>query len=263
MSYTPVIPLGGLAGWRFLQKTMPRQTEAHDRQASIRRDEAYFRDRIGSVQTARELVADRRLLAVALGAFGLQSDINNRFFIRKVLEDGSLDPKALANRLADKNYLRLTQAFGFGDGVFPATGRPGFADQILSRWKERSFEVAVGTQNEAMRLALNARREIAALAAGNLTETAKWFSVMGSAPLRRVVETALGLPAQFASIDIDQQRAVLEERARAQFGAPTVTQFADPARLETLIQRFLLRDGAAAAGPSTSGASVALRLLGG
>lgn len=45
----------------------------------IRNDEAYFRAKIGSVKTAEQLVSDRRLLKVALGAFGLEADINNRF----------------------------------------------------------------------------------------------------------------------------------------------------------------------------------------
>ena len=38
---------------------------------------------------------------MALGAFGLQDDINNRYFIRKILEEGTTNEDALANRFSD------------------------------------------------------------------------------------------------------------------------------------------------------------------
>ena len=121
MTYAPVVPFGGLAGWAFLTRTREAQKTAFASSPAVQRDEAYFRDRIGGISSAEELVSDRRLLSVALGAFGLEDDINNRYFIRKVLEDGTLDPKALGNKLADKRYLELSKAFGFGDYATPRT----------------------------------------------------------------------------------------------------------------------------------------------
>jgi len=78
MSFGPVIPVGGYAGWRFLQRTVEVQKERFVASAKMQRDEAYFRDRIGGISSAEELVADRRLLQIALGAFGLGEDIGNK-----------------------------------------------------------------------------------------------------------------------------------------------------------------------------------------
>ena len=114
MSFQPTIPLGGVAGWTFLKRTLATQKSAHAASSQLDREAIYFREKIGTIKTAEDLVADRRLLRVALGAFGLSGDLNNRFFIRKVLESSALDTKSLANKLSDKRYGELSPAFGFG-----------------------------------------------------------------------------------------------------------------------------------------------------
>ena len=73
--------------------------------------------------SAADLVADRRLLKVALGAFGLEGEIDKKAFVRKILEEGTADPASLANRLTDKSYYKLAEAFGFGDLGGARTGR--------------------------------------------------------------------------------------------------------------------------------------------
>ena len=86
MSYQPVIPSAGLAGWNFLQRTYDAQFKAFNASAQLQRDTDYFREKVGEIQSAEDLVKDRRLLSVALGAFGLQDDIDNRYFIQKILQ---------------------------------------------------------------------------------------------------------------------------------------------------------------------------------
>ena len=259
MSFSPVVPSGGYAGWTFLKRTQDRQQVAFQADPVFKRDEAYFRARIGSVSSAEQLVSDRRLLKVALGAFGLDADINNKFFLRKVLEDGTLSADALSSKLADKRYQEFSAAFGFGDFAVPRTKLSDFADKMLTRYSQRQFEIAVGTRSDSMRLAMNAEREVGALAAKKTGEDAKWFTVMGNAPLRAVIQTAFNLPKSFASVDIDQQLGVFKERARQFFGADSVTQFSDPAKMDALLRRYLTL--ADQGGASVSGGTVALQLL--
>lgn len=245
MTFTPAIPVAGYAGWAFLKRTLPAQTAAFAGSNDLKRDEDYFRAKIGKVDTAEQLVSDRRLLRVALGAFGLDNDINNTFFIRKVLEDGTFKPESLANRLADKQYQKLSSAFGFGDFATPSTKISTFADKILASYRTRQFEIAVGEQNPEMRFALNLQRELPAIAGRtNSTENAKWFTVMGNAGLRRVFEKALGLPAGLGGLDLDQQLGAFKEKAQAQLGSDTISQFSDPAKLEGLVRRYMMRSQA-------------------
>ncbi|MGB3146863.1 MAG: DUF1217 domain-containing protein [Paracoccaceae bacterium] len=241
MSFTPVIPTGGFSGWRFLSRTLDAQKAAFGRDAALKRDEDYFRQKIGSVVTAEALVSDRRLMSVALTAYGLEGDINSKAFIRKILEDGTLGPDALGNRLADKRYLEFSKAFGFGDFAVPNTQLSTFADKILHAYEERKFEAAVGEQDNGMRLGLNADRELAALAGRALSTDGKWFTALGSPPLREVLQTGLGLPRSFTSVNLDQQLTILKERAEKLFGSDDLAQFSDPEKREKLVRLYLVR----------------------
>lgn len=260
MSFQPVLPYGGLVGWSFLKRTMESQTNSFNNVPGIQRDTQYFEQTIGKIDSAEALVADRRLLRVALGAFGLSEDIDNKYFIRKILEDGTLNDDALANRLSDTRYKDLSSAFGFGDFDTPSTKISTFGSEITDAYRARQFEVAVGDQDESLRLALNARRELAELGESTASENAKWFLVMGSPPLRKVFETALGLSSSFSQLDIDRQLELFKERSNSQFGAETVSQFTDPATRESLVERYLVMAQISLAPPSTS-AQIALTLL--
>lgn len=261
MTYTPAIPLGGYAGWSFLKRTYDTQTKAFQASTEIRRDEDYFRAKIGSVKTAEQLVSDRRLLKVALGAYGLDNDINNRFFIRKVLEDGTLKDGTLANRLADKQYRALSAGFGFGDYSVPRTQLSDFADKTLAAYKTRRFETAVGAQNNDMRLALNVERELPVLAGKSSSDAVKWFTAMGNGPLRQVFETALNIPASIGALDLDRQLEIFRTKAEAVFGNEGIAQFTDPAKMDALVRRFLLQSEVAALGTTTSASAGALALM--
>ena len=260
MSYTPIIPASGYAGWKILTRTMTKQKAAFAASAEIKRDEDYFRKKIGSIKTAEELVADRRLLKVALGAFGLESDINNKYFIRKVLEEGTLDSTALANKLADKTYLKLSKTFGFGDYSKPSTGLSDFADNILAKYEARQFEVAVGESDDTFRLALAAQRDLPELAAGSSSDNTKWYSVIGSKSLSAVMRTALGLPESVASLNVDQQLVIYKQKSEKVFGTSEFSTFKDTATLDKLAKLYLVRAQIASAS-SVSAGSTALQLL--
>lgn len=261
MSFSPVLPMSGYTGWSFLKRTYDTQVQSFNAAPMMQRDVDYFRDRIGTVTTAEELVSDRRLLRVALGAFGLDADIGNRYFIQRVLTDGTTDSDALSSKLADKQYARFSAAFGFGDGGVPATRTEGFADRIVAAYQTRQFEVAVGQQDDNMRLALNAQRELAALAGTNSSDDTKWFTIMGSEPLRRVFETAFGLPSGFVSLDLDRQLSVLRDKMQALTGDSEPGQFTDADRLDSLLRRFLVRAEASSGYSLTTPGAGALQLL--
>ncbi|KJZ21144.1 DUF1217 domain-containing protein [Loktanella sp. S4079] len=260
MTFQPILPLTGYSGWRFLENTLDKQQEAFASSQPVVRDTDYFRENIGSITTAEDLVNDRRLLSVALGAYGLDDDINNRFFIKKILEDGTTADDALANRLADNRYADFSEAFGFGDNAIPATLSEGFADKIISRYETRQFAQAVGEQDNDLRLALNVADGVSDILDRNSTNTGQWYSMMGNAPMRNVVQTALGLPSSTSSIDVDQQLEIYQERAKSVLGIDSFAQLAEPEAQEKLIRMFLIRSDAANMSAS-SGSSTALTLL--
>ncbi|MBK0325731.1 DUF1217 domain-containing protein [Rhodobacteraceae bacterium F11138] len=261
MSYMPVIPNTGLAGWQFLQRTYDAQFEAFNTSSQLQREADYFTDNIGDIQSAEDLVADRRLLKVALGAYGLQDDIDNRYFIQKILSDGVGSDDALANKLSDERYARLSEAFGFGPGETATTGLAGKMADVVQLYRTQSFEVSVGEQDDTMRVALYAQRELTELAEKDVSEETKWFTLMGLAPLRSMFETALGLPSAFGQIDIDQQLEVLQDKTAAITGDDSVSQFSDPENLEKLTTHYLARSQIAGLNAANSSGANALALL--
>jgi hypothetical protein len=261
--FKPATPIGGYAGWKLFERTIVRQREAFANSASIKRDIAYFKEKVAKVETPADLIADRRLLSVALGAFGLESEIGKKAIIRRVMEEGTLDPKSFANRLNDPRWKAFAKAFSFGDLIPPAFDASFFRDDIAVRFRERAFEAAVGDSNQSFRLAMNFKREIKAIAEGQNVDKVGWLQIMGQRPLRAVVEAALGLPQSIGALDIDRQRAIFEEKAAQVFGSESARLFLDEDNVETAIRRFLTSEAAATGDGASVRGSAALAMLSG
>lgn len=260
MTYRPVLIGDGYLGWQFLQRTKEPQKAAHAATEAARRDEAYFRAHIAGVNSAEDLVRDRTLLRVTLTAFGLQDDLQNRAYLQKVFESSIYDPKSFVNRLTDKRYYQMAQAFGFADRVVPRNQFQGFADDILGKFRDRSFEVAVGEQSGDMRLSLALQRDLPELAAKAIGDSARWFTLLGTPSLREVFERAFNLPTAFGQLDLDRQVDILRRKTESLTGAATVEQFTRPEALDALTRRFLLM-GQISQIQGVSGQSAALSLL--
>jgi len=257
MSYLPTLPSGAYMGWLAWQRQGTLHQKVFDNSAAQIRKADYFRENIAKATTAEALVNDRRLLDVALGAFGLSDDINSRFFIRKVLEGGTLKEGALALRLADPRYRELAAAFGYGDFSVPSTVLSDFSEKILTAWKERSLEVTLSQVNEPLRIALNAQRELPKIADRSATsENTKWYSIIGQPALRELFRKAFNLPIAFGALNLDRQITILAEKSEALLGDRSPAQFGDPDKIEKLIRRYLLNTDAENAGAGNSPASV-------
>ena len=252
---------GGIAGWNILKRTAAAQMKMVQQDPVVARTTAYVRDKIADAGTPDALVSDYRLLSAALGAFGLEGDIANKAFIRKILESDLSDDKSLVNRLSDKRYLRLAQAFRYDRG--DATVRSaGFGDKLSTQYVEREFERRVGDGDQDLRIALNARRELANLANRTSTNDTLWFEVLGNPPLRRMFEVGLGFdPKSFGQLPVDRQHAELKGKADKMFGSDSFAVFRDEASVEKLIKTFLVRAQMTQTSAAATGYSNALTLL--
>lgn len=248
-------------GWQFLQATYDSQFEAFTQSTEIQREQEYFRENIADIDTAEDLVADRRLLLVALTAFGLEDDIDNKYFVQKVLEDGTSADDALANRLADDRYSEFSDAFGFGPAQIQRNKLSYFPDDILSQYQSQSFEVAVGEQDDTMRIALYGERKLVDLAAEDVSTDTQWYTIMGDSALRELFENALGLPSGISSVDVEKQLEIFKDKAVRMFGDDSVTQFTDPDKRDELVTAYTARIQIEQNASAYSSAATALQLL--
>lgn len=263
MSYQVVVPLSGYAGWAALNRTMDTQKVAFNESTVIQRETDYFRENIGSITSAEELMADRQLLTVALGAFGLDDDIDSTYFIQKVLEDGTEADNALANKLTDSSYFNLSQAFGFGDSNSAGNDLSTIAEDIITRHQDKQFAISVGETDENMRLALNIEAALPDIASADSTDNGRWYSILGNESVRTVFETALGLPDSIGTLDIDLQVSQFRDKAERYFGDGEISQFSDPANRDELVRLFMARSEIAELSAVNSSAQNALTLLSG
>lgn len=241
MFFQPVVGAGGYAGWLVLQRTEPRQREIFEQSPTLERNIDYFRENIQNALSAKDLVSDRRLLTVALGAFGLDDEINKQAFIQKILEEGTETTDTFANRLNEPRFIALADAFGYGNvgGGGNILGE-GFTEDIIARYKTRAFDLAVGSVDNDARLALNYRREISDIVSEDSSQETIWFRIMGQQPIKEVLETALNLPSEISQLDIDRQRELFEDKAARILGSSDPAILSDPDVLDDVLRRFFL-----------------------
>lgn len=259
MSFQPVLPLTGYAGWRFLQRTLDTQQAHHSQSPNQTRLAEHFLATAPAVHSAAEFVEDRQLMEVALSAFGLQDDLGAKAFVRRILESNPSDETSLVNRLADKRYLQFANAFGFGSG-FANMRLPRAAENIVKKFESKSFEMAVGEQDNSLRIALSSQSELNTILSENSTENARWYAIMGNPPMRELFQTAFGFPSAMAQIDVEQQLVQFKERASSVFGTSDLSKIAVGANYEKLTRLYLARDELASSSAYQSG-QVALALL--
>ncbi len=262
-NFSPIMPFSGYSGWRFLERTIDRQQQVFNKSAQVSRDLAYFGENIAKATSAKALVADRRLLKVALGAFGLDDDINKKAYLIKVLEEGTQDKKAFANRIADKRYRAFAASFAYGNSGGAPVSSAGFTKKILEQYKVRQFEISVGENDQSLRLALSFAREMANMSGQTSTTATKWLQILGAPPLRQVFETAFGLPKSFGALDLDKQKSVFIRQTEKIIGGNPENLWKDPANIEKVLQRFFLRKQMQDSAGSSASGSIALQLLAG
>lgn len=226
----------------------------------MKREETYFSENIGQIKTAEQLVNDPRLLRIALTAFGLEGDMQNKFLVRKVLEDGTLDSDALSNRFSDKRYFELSKAFGFGKLEISRNQLSEFSEEILESYKVKSFEVAVGSADETLRLAMSMESAVSKVIKNTTTDTSSWLAVLGNPPLKAVFEAALRVPSGGGQVNLDDQIDFLSSQLESLTGATSFSDLSDMPTLERIRQNFLLARQLESSG-YRNGSSTALQLL--
>ena len=78
MVFTPILSGSGLAGYAYLNRTREDQQERLAQSTQVRQDLTEFTSKLDTIQTSEDLMDNRMMLRVALGAFGLDEDLDSR-----------------------------------------------------------------------------------------------------------------------------------------------------------------------------------------
>jgi hypothetical protein len=238
------VPIGGLIGWRYLERSMDRQLAFAASEPSAARQLRHLREALPQVHSVDDLLNDRQLTQTVLSAFGLESEIGKSALLRRILAEGATDPDAFARRMSDKRFENIARVLAFDDAEGPHTTRASVVNKIAGDFIARRVENAAGETDPALRLALNFKREIASIAGGSSAKQAGWYQIMGNTPLRQVIEGAFGLPSDTAKLDLEDQRRLFEKKARSLFGEESPVAFLNPANVTKVIERYIVRNTA-------------------
>lgn len=189
---------------------------------AIERETAHFASRIGEIRSARELVADDRLLSYVLYAFELEGSFGDKESLIKVMEGGTGEGSP-GETIADGKFKVLAAAFDFEQRGPETTTWRAAIDGTVSKFMRQSLEEDAGQQNEGVRLALYFERKI-----GSVSNA---YQLLGDRALAQVVRTALGLPEAMAQANIDSQAKLIENRM-------DLDKLKDPKELEKFLTRF-------------------------
>jgi hypothetical protein len=186
-----------------------------------------FLSDIGSITTPKELIENFEVYSFVMRAFDLSDQIFGRGMMRRILEADPSDESSLVNRLTDGRFREIHEALGFttADGpTVPNFEDPRWQQAIVSRYFDQELENAIGEQNSTVGTVLSLRRQV--------SELTSWFDVLKDREMTEFFRTALGLPEQMASVDLDRQRAIFEREF-------DLASLSDPSVLDRLITRYM------------------------
>jgi hypothetical protein len=217
-----------LSQYLTVSANLPKAVATYENSTpTYQRAVAQFQAALPNIKTVDDLLNNRQALTGALGAFQLDSQIDAKALIKKILTEDSTAQTSLVNQLADPRYKQFAQAFqSLSTDGGAAINAAGFADKIVAAYGTNQFEEDQGNQNPAVREALYFARTAA--------QATSVYQVLSDPTLGDVVRTAQGLPPEEGALDVTQQVAGL---ARSGFD---VTKLQDPAFVAKYVQRYLV-----------------------
>lgn len=207
-------------------------SQADKEAARLRKDPTVVRDlarldqAIAKAKTPEDLLKDPEALRVLLQGLGLADQVNNQGLARKALLSNASDAKSLARTLTDTRWRGAAEQLDFAGSGLTKLKSAEIRQVIADGLVEYKRLTAISEKSQAVADALYIRK----LPEGKAPDV---YGVLGNTVLRRVATTVAGLPPQLAIQSIEAQARSLQARFKLE-------DFADPAKREKLIQRYLL-----------------------
>ncbi|MBA96739.1 DUF1217 domain-containing protein [Litorimonas sp.] len=218
--------LGSSTALKLIDATREKQLTLMSNDPVNKRAEQAFRERIGSITSPKELIADYEVYSFVMRAFDLEEQIFGKGLIRKMLESDPVAPDSLMNRLSDSRFRELHLTLGFTTEAGPQVpdlSNSKFQDALVAKFYNRQYIDENDSQNETVGTILQFRDKFSGIN--------NWFQVLSDEKLTNFFQVSLGLPQQMASLDIDKQKKLLAEKF-------DLKKLADPDERQRLITKF-------------------------
>jgi len=214
-----------LTAWKQLEKSGAAIQARFSKQATVQQKVTAAENAVTKAKTIDELLNNRRFMEFALSAYGLESEIDKKGLLARVLKSDLNKKDSLAYRVNDPRFLELTRALQFQSLGTNNIKTPAVFEALKQRYLKSEFEKSQGEQSPGLREALYFKGNIAA-ATGSI------YSILGDRTLREVVTKTLGIPREFAVQSVETQAATVSRKI-------DISKFKDKVFVDKFIQRYL------------------------
>jgi hypothetical protein len=210
---------------KLFDATRDKQLDMVANNALNARQVAAFSERIASIGSAKELVADTEVYTFVMRAFDLEDQIFGKALVRKALESDVSDRTSLVNRLTDPKIREMYDTLGFAPDGGPSANfdDPDWQAEMIDRFKERLVINNAAEDNVGAGIALEFKAKA--------SEINTWFDVLKDEDLGIFMRRALGLPDAVVQVDIDRQAELFAQKF-------DIEKLKDPAEVGRLVSRF-------------------------
>lgn len=218
--------LPAVVAWKQLQKSGDAAQDKWSKQASVQQKIAYAKDVVAKAKTVDDLLNNRKFMEFALSAYGLESEIDKKGLLKRVLLSDLTNIDSLANRMSDQRYKEMAGQLNMKSMGVDGIKVPGIMDAMALRYTKNEFEKSQGQQSPGLREALYFKE--------NASKINSIWGVLGDRVLREVVTTTLGIPKEMAVQGVETQAAYVSSKI-------DIAKFKDKKFVENFIQRYLTK----------------------
>lgn len=199
--------------------------------ATLKSDVTAFQVGLLNIKTVNDLAKNSDVLSFGLRAYGLETLSGNKTALIAALK-GNDNALKFANADEKARFAEFKAIFAFDEkGNTVTASLVKDVKTTVDNYVRHMLELDIGSDDNNVRLALNFQRRAQDIKSA--------YDILADDALAAVIRTAFGIPAELAMADIDAQ-------ARMILSKINIEDFQDPAKVEKLINRFLLINDAEA-----------------
>lgn len=208
---------------RFLEGTELKTTKETATKAAT-----YYQENIQGVETVDDLLSDRGIIDVVIGAYGLDETVSDDF-LKQIFASDLSDPKSFVNQQSSNKWAELVASFNFdSEGkltreTLGTVQQRGETLETVNLYMRQTLEENEGESSEAVRLALYFERT-----APTITDA---YEIIADDALTEVFRTIFGYTEDFSNMDVDAQAKVIKSQLE-------LSDLQDPKKLQRLIERY-------------------------
>jgi hypothetical protein len=200
-----------------------------------------FTQAVSSATSVNQLLSNPAFMNVFLTANNMSDQIGFTALATQALTSNLSDPNSLANKLTDTRWKTVAQTYNLtSPGALASLQSPAAIASIANAYATATWEAGEDKVTPGLSNALAFKAQASTITTVD--------GVLGNPTVRNVVTTTLGIPQQIAFQTLNAQENAISSQL-------DVTQFQNPAFVETFAQRYLIANAAAVAATAAATAS--------